>query len=147
MQNFQYRNLNRKALAFRLYQVGTVSDIYDRIEDGENRDRLNNPEIIFRNIGETVVFAHWGSATDEERDIPSGEFNKVTPTFVFPYDSDIKNDAHIFYDGVEYEITATTSRGNHIVADGKEVSVLSGPSDHITAEDKNGDKLELPING
>lgn len=145
MKDFQYRNLHKDAVKFRLYQMGTVSDVFSRQPDG--KDRLNNESKVFRKIGETVIFAHWGGATDEERDIATGEFNKVTPTFLFPSDSIIEDDAHVFYDGVEYEITATTGRGNHVIADGKEVHILTKEDghDHVTAEDEDGEELELPL--
>lgn len=145
MGDFQYDAINREAVKFRLYQLGTVSDVYSRF--GEGRDRLNNQQKVFQNIGETIVLAHWSSATDEERDIETGEFNKVTPTFVFPHDSIIEDDAHVFYKGEEYEITATTNRGNHISAEGKQVNILTkeGGHNHIIARDEDGNDLELPI--
>lgn len=145
MENFQYRNLNREALKARLYKIGTVSNVYTREGDDDQRDRLNNPKKIFTNSGKTIIFAHWRGATDEERDLTTGEFNKVTPTFIFPFDSVIEDDAHVFYDEIEYEITATTSRGNHIVADGKEVSVLTKETENVSAFDEDGRELELPI--
>lgn len=141
--NLQYRNLNQTALKMRLYQIGDITHVYDRVSVGS--DSLGNDVKEFHRIGESIVMGHWGGATDEERDIESGEFNKVTPTFIFPHDSIIKDDAHIFYDGNEYEITATTNRGNHIVSDGKQVQILSTDHEFIVAKDEDGNELPLPL--
>lgn len=145
MKGFNYTHLNRVALKMRLYQIGDVTDVYARRE-GET-DRLNNSQIIFEKIGQSIVFGHFSQATDEELDEVAGEVNKVTPSFVFPHDSIIEDDAHIFWQGEEYEITATTNRGNHIISDGKQMEMLSNPDghNHIEAEDEDGNSLSLPV--
>lgn len=144
MRDFQYEQLNRESLKFRLYQIGGVSDVYKRKHGAS--DRLNNDEIIFEKIGETILFRHFQSTTKKEQNMGAGEVETVNPSFTFPHDSIIESNCTVFYLGEEYFIDSKTERGNHIDAESQLVETLTNPdTQNITVLDESGNEQTLPI--